>query len=124
MKGSILIRALVAGAVALALSGCATTTRTETRRVYAEAPSVAVGDEVRVTTRDGRRLDFRVTEVDEASIKGKGISVARADVASVKVASTHTVTTREVNAEPAAKAVGFLALGYAAIVIVALIVIF
>lgn len=100
------IQVLVVLFAAIVLAGCATTTRTETRKMYTETTQVAVGDDVRVTTRDGRALEFRVTAVDAKTIQGKGISVARADVASMKTYTLSTVTTRESTAEPIAHAVG------------------
>jgi hypothetical protein len=109
---------------ALLLSGCTTTTRTETRKIYTEVQSVAIGDDVAITTRDGRRLEFRVIAVDGKAIEGKGISVARADIVSMKTVSQSTVTTRESSAKPLVQVASALVIGYAVIVIVALIAIF
>jgi len=115
------------GAAVLLLSGCATTTRTETRRVYAEAPAVNAGDDVRVRTKDGRKLDFRVTAVDDKKIEGKDISVAREDITSVKTLQTRTVTTTESNPQPVVEAVATtvstLAIVWGVIAVVALILI-
>lgn len=109
----------------LSLAACATTTRTETRRTYATAKSAAVGDDVLVTTTDGRRLQFRVTGMNDKTLQGKGVTVQRAEISSLKVATgTTTVTTKETTAEPAAKVAGMAILAYAVIVIVAITAIF
>lgn len=91
---------------ALALSACATTTTTETRRMYVETQSVAPGDDVRVTTNDGRRMDFRVTSADKDTIRGKGVAVNRAELSSLKSIQTSTVTTQESSPQPVVQAVG------------------
>jgi len=106
------------------LSGCATTTKTETRRVYADAKTVAVGDQVRVTTKDGNKLDFKVTAVDDKKVEGKGISVARADIAGIKSVQTTTVTTTETSAEPAVQAISVTAIVIGVISIVAILAVF
>jgi hypothetical protein len=117
----VLIGAVMA---ALVLSGCTTTTRTETRKIYTAVEDVAVGDDAAITTRDGRRLEFRVTAVDGKTIQGKGISVARAEIATIKSVSLSQVTTRESSAKPLAQAVGTVAIVYGIIVIVALAAVF
>jgi hypothetical protein len=106
---------------AVLLGGCATTTKTETRRVYAEAKTVGPGDDVRVMTKDGRKLDFRVTAADEKKVEGKGISVERADIASIKTVQTTTVTTKETSAQPAVQAVSTLGIVFGVICVVALL---
>lgn len=106
------------------LGGCATTTRTETRKVYAEVPNVAPGDQVRVRTKDGRKLDFKVTAADETKVEGAGISIARADIESLKAVQSRTVTTTESTAQPAVQALSTLAIVYGVICVVALILIF
>jgi uncharacterized protein YceK len=113
----------LAGAAVL-LSGCATTTKTETRKLYTEAKTVAPGDDVRVATKDGRRLDFRVTAADDKKIEGKGVSVARDEIASLKTVQTTTVTTKETSAQPAVQVISTVAIVYGVIVVVALILIF
>ena len=114
--------ALLAAAVLLA--GCATTTKTETRKVYAEATTVAPGDDVRVATKDGRRMDFRVTAADAKKIEGKGISIAREDIASLKTVQTTTVTTEETSAQPAVQAVSTLGIVFGIIAVAGIIAVF
>ena len=108
----------------LLLSGCATTTKTETRRVYAESKTVGVGDQVRVTTKDGNKIDFKVTAVDDNKLEGKGVSVARADIESIKTVQTRTVTTTETSAAPAVEAVSTLAVVMGVIAVVGMILLF
>jgi hypothetical protein len=115
---------LTALLAAVLLGGCATTTKTETRKAYADVKTVAVGDDVRVTTRDGNKLEFRVTAVDAQTIKGKGIAIARADVASIKSVTTTTVTTKETSAQPAVQAVSTLAIVFGIIAIAGIVAVF
>lgn len=114
----------VAALAVLLLAGCATTTRTETRKMYNDVKTVAVGDDVLITTKDGRRLEFRVTAADAKNIQGKGIAVARADVATLKTVSLSTVTTQETSAQPAVQAISTLAIVYGVIVVVAIMAVF
>lgn len=118
------MRHLLIAAMALLLAACATTTRTETRKVYSEVKTVAVGDDVSVTTRDGRKLEFRVTAADAKTIQGKGISVARADIASLKTYQLSTVTTQETSAAPAAQALSTMAIVWGVICVVAILAVF
>jgi hypothetical protein len=106
------------------LGGCATTTKTETRRVYMEAKTVAPGDQVRITTKDGTKTDFVVTAADETKIEGKHVSIARADIASIKSVQTTTVTTKETSAQPAVQAISTVAIVWGVIAVVAMILLF
>jgi uncharacterized lipoprotein YajG len=106
------------------LGGCATTTRTETRKTYAEAKAVAPGDDVQVTTKDGRKLEFQVTAADANKVEGKGVSVARGEIASIKAVQTTTVTTKETSAQPAVQAVSVLGIVWGVIAVVAILAVF
>ncbi|HWP94172.1 MAG TPA: hypothetical protein VNL72_00350 [Gammaproteobacteria bacterium] len=73
--------ARLCGAVLLGLNLAACSTL----KVVEGAPSayagnVAIGDEVRATLRDGRVLEFRVTEVTPEGIKGEGHAVSYGDI--------------------------------------------
>ena len=115
---------LIALLGAALLCGCATTTKTETRKVYAEAKTVAPGDQVRVTTKDGSKLDFVVTVADDQKVEGKGVSVARADIASIKSVQTRTVTTQETSAAPMVEAISVTAIVIGVICVVAILAVF
>jgi PBP1b-binding outer membrane lipoprotein LpoB len=119
MKRSILVLA-----AAVLFAGCATTTTTETRKAYAETKAVNVGDEVMVTTKDGRRLEFQVTAADAKAVQGKGVSVAREDIASIKAVTTTTVTKKESTAQPAVQAVSTLGIVFGIIAIAGIIAVF
>jgi ABC-type amino acid transport substrate-binding protein len=106
------------------LGGCATTTKTETRKVYAEARTVVPGDQVRITTKDGAKTDFVVTAADETKIQGKHVSIARADIASIKSVQTTTVTTKETSAAPAVQAISVTAIVIGVISVVAILALF
>lgn len=111
--------------IAVFAAGCATTTRTETRKVYAPASTVKAGDEVLVLTRSGQKLAFTVTAADERTIQGEGISVQRAQIASLKVLTgTKTVRTVENSAAPAVEAVSTLAIVWGVVCVVAILAIF
>lgn len=114
--------ALLSAAVLLA--GCSTTTKTETRRVYTETKTAAIGDYVQVITKDGTRLEFRVTAADETQLQGKSVTVARADIASLKTVTTSTVTTKETSAQPAVQAISTVAIVYGVIIVVAILAVF
>jgi hypothetical protein len=116
-----MLTALLAAAL---LGGCATTTKTETRKAYADVKTVAVGDDVLVTTKDGRKLEFQVTAADAQAIQGKGISVARSEVASIKSVTTTSVTTKETSAQPAVQAVSTIAIVFGLIAIAGIIAVF
>ena len=116
-----MLPALLAAAL---LGGCATTTKTETRKAYADVKTVAAGDDVLVTTKDGRRLEFQVTAADAQAIQGKGITVARADVASIKSVTTTSVTTKETSAAPAAQAISTIAIVFGVIAVAAIFAVF
>ena len=111
-------------AAAVLLGGCATTTTTETRKAYAETKSVGVGDEVLVTTKDGRKLEFQVTAADARTVQGKGVSVARGDIASIKAVTTTTVTKKESTAQPAVQAVSTLGIVFGIIAVAGIIAVF
>ena len=119
-----LFQAVIAGCAALALAGCATTTRTETRRAYVETQDVNPGDQVKVTTKDGQKHEFRVKSADAKTIKGKNIEVAREDLTSIKTVQTVTVKTEETSAQPAVQAVSTVAIVWGIICVVAIAAVF
>lgn len=111
-------------AVLFTLTGCATTTRTETTKTYTETKTVRVGDDVQVTTHDGRKLEFRVTAMDAKTLQGRGISVVRADISSVKTIGLATVTTQESSAQPIVEAVSTLSVVMGVVAVVAILAVF
>ena len=71
--------------VSLMLFGC-TTMQTVDHRDWSGLPGeVEVGDDVRVTLRDGTRHDFVVREVTADALLGDGVRVPQADIATLQV---------------------------------------
>lgn len=119
------MKQLFVGFLALALlAGCATTTRTETRKILTETRTVAAGDTIQATTQDGRKLEFTVTRADNQQIEGKGIVLQRAELVSLKSVTTSTVTTTETSAKPAAQAISTLAVVWGIVCVVAILAVF
>lgn len=116
---------VLAATALLCLAGCATTTRTETTVVYADKTQVRPADQVQISTKDGRKLEFRVTKTDAKTVYGEGVTVARADIQTMKAATgTKTVQTTESNAQPAAQAIGTLGIVFGVIAVVGILAVF
>lgn len=119
------MKSLFMGFLAIALlAGCATTTRTETRKILTETRTVVAGDTVQATTKDGRKLEFTVTRADNQQIEGKGIVLQRADLVSLKAVTTSTVTTTETSAKPAVQVISAAAVVWGIVCVVAILAVF
>lgn len=67
--------------VLLGLSACSTTMRQIPFDAEGSvAASVAVGDTVRVLTKDGERRTFKVTDITMTTLLGKDVEIAFADI--------------------------------------------
>jgi hypothetical protein len=49
------------------------------------ASQVAIGDEVRVTDKNGARIEFVVTAVETDALRGADVRIARQDIATLEV---------------------------------------
>ena len=69
----------------LVLGGCATFQGVPVPRQANERADVKVGETAEVTTRDGAKRQFKVSEVTDDALVGQGVRVAYADMTSLQV---------------------------------------
>jgi hypothetical protein len=73
--------------------GCTTTQSVTATSPQALVDSVAVGDTIEITRKDGTSLDLNVTEVSIAGIQGGGIFVPYADIQKVSISRENWIGT-------------------------------